>query len=296
MPKDFLINKNEKFIKKNNKKQIMKEKSQLSVFFIFIFVMLVAVSLLIYSNTTKIKKLEKDVTQIKKIPFSFEAVKSGIDLCIKQTAEDAVVYTGFQGGYYNLPQESMNDYFYETAYYFYEKQNIMPSTEVIQREISQYINEYLDFCMIDLVDIFPQYNFSLGDIGAESLITSDGLIVKVDYPVTIKQDKTIQKTDKFIVTLRDIRLKDIHDAVTELMVEQLKEPNLICTSCLVNIGEKYNLYFDLERINSSTVIFTVIDRSNELYYFTFANEYGEYTCDDPSMDTDTSFYIDCVKK
>ncbi len=271
----------------------MGKKAQVSLFILFGLIVIISVLFLEYVNFNETGEINEEM------PASPVSVTAAVESCLKDTANEAVIEIGLQGGYYDLPPKSVDNFFSMVPYYFYDDHELMPSIETIETEISKYVGVYFEFCLSDLTEMFPEYKITYGTIKTYTTIAEQGIIVSAELPITLEQGDKTQELDKFSVSLDGIRLLQMYNAVNESMQEQLKEPSLICTSCLVDIGENYDLYFDLERLNETIVIFTVTDYNSTLndepYTFVYANKYIQYSCSSPPPDADPSFWVDCVE-
>lgn len=271
-----------------------RRKGQVAIFLLFAIVILIASLFLTYikSNSDEGVYISNSNTYL-----SYNEIRSHIESCMKFTAEEGIMYNSFQAGYYTLPEKSTSDAYFQTAYYYYNRMITIPSLEFIQQELADYINDNLNFCILDLMVKYPQYIISAQRPDASVLFAKDSILLKADYMVTVSTAKSTLEISNFAATLPGIRIREVYSAVSEYMGYQVAEPSLICTSCLVDIGEKYDLYFDLERLNETTVIFTVTDYNStiqgEPLSFVFAENFERYSCTNSSIGKEEAFFIDC---
>lgn len=224
------------------------------------------------------------------------AIKTLIKGCIYETTLEAIYYLGQHGGYYDVPLNSYRD---EIPYYFFNEQNLMPTKTIYQNEINNYIDDNLFFCTQNIFEIYPELDITSEEVKSKTTITQNGFNVYVKYPVYIKKMKSKVNLEDFTVDVYNIYFDKIYNAIDEIIVSQQQKPDLICTSCILDIADRYNLHVDIERFNES-VIFTITDFNSSVYEseykFMFAAKYDEYTCENPPKNAHISFYYDCINE
>jgi len=82
---------------------------------------------------------EDDVERISKLPSDIRPVQGYIDDCVKDAADDGITFISLQGGYYELPELSIDMTFIEVPYYFYLGDADIPLKSVVEEELSKYI-------------------------------------------------------------------------------------------------------------------------------------------------------------
>jgi len=189
--------------------------------------------------------------------------------CIQQTGRDALVYVGKQGGYYNLPTRSIDGY----VYYLYNDKNYMPSKEIIQEQISDYMNEMLYFCTKNFED-FPGAEADPDSIKTETKIINDKVVFDVQWPVTITKTE-VYSLNEFSAEIPS-RLDVIYNLTELFMADQIEHASSICISCLIKLGIENDVYIDMEDYYENSTIFTItnINSTNGKYSWIFANKYS----------------------
>jgi len=246
------------------------KKSQVAVFIILAVIIAgLILAAIVYRPDEDIKK--PDVNKI-------DPINSFVSDCLKQTGEDAVSYIGYTGGYYNLPNLSTDE---NIAYYFYEGNDLMPSVEKIQDELSLYMNDMLSFCTKNFID-FPDYNITQGEVKTKTTITNNSVIFKVNYPITVNKGDNNYKLEEFEETKIPARLGVIYSTSRDLMDEQMFNPEEICLNCILDLSLENKVRIDMNNVNNSKgeniIIFTITDVDSHIkdgeFKFNFANNYG----------------------
>jgi len=202
---------------------------------------------------------------------SIKPISSYIEECIKSTGEDALIFVGQQGGFYELPKNSIDSY----PYYFYNNKSYLPSKETVEKQISLYINEMLPFCTKNFVD-FPDFYTESRAVDTETVILENKVRFNVAYPVIAKKGGTIYSLEEFSAEIPS-RLDVIYSAAESMISAQVENPASICLSCMINIGIANDIYIDMENYGDDAVLFTITDKNIMIkglpYEFTFANQY-----------------------
>lgn len=240
------------------------KKSQVTVF--ILIAILIVILILIYFS------IRPDILGPRISPEA-RPVYNFVDSCIDKTIQDAIFNIGDSGGYYIVPNRSTTN---NVAYYMYEGANYMPSKQRIEREISEYIDEMLFFCVENFVN-FPDYKIEQGYVTTETEIKEDFVSIKINYPLSISKDNNTYNFKSFEKEV-DVRLGLIYDIVYQIMQEQMKTPKDICISCIEGlVYEDDDLFVSMDPYDENAVVFSIIDSLSEVhseaYRFYFANKY-----------------------
>lgn len=241
-------------------------RSQVSI---FIILALMVIGLILIFTLFQLRVLDIS-SGINNIPGDIKPINAFIENCVEKSSKEAVYYIGDSGGYTNLPNLSTEN---KVAYYFYDKNNYMPSKERVEYELSDYMNNAMLFCTKNLVD-FPEFEVKNAEINSTAEILDDKVIFKVKYPVSVSRGDVSYKFNSF-ETQVNVRLGIIYDSIAKIMEDQMKYDD-ICIDCMSNVAIENNLYINMMDYSDS-VIFGVYDLESELnseeYVFYFANKY-----------------------
>jgi len=253
-------------MKRSVKKVKKKEKGQISIFIIIAIIIVVIIAIFLIARGGV--KLGSGITNPTVAP-----VYSFVDSCGKETLEDAVYYVGQSGGYFNIPDKTTET---GIAYYFYDGENLMPTKEKVESEISAYINNMMFLCTKEFSD-FPDLAINESEITSKVSIEDNKVIADIEYPITITKGGKTYSIKDFNDIEFPSRLGVIYGVANASIQEQLLHPSQICISCVNNLAVEKNLYFELNEYDNQTVIFSIIDKTlpvlNESYRFNFANKY-----------------------
>lgn len=239
------------------------KKGQLTLFVIIALILIIAIIITFY-----IKPLKENPNKIAEI----RPIESFVQGCIEKTAKNALYLIGQQGGYIEPTQLSTD---YNVAYFFYDDRNTMPTKEQIENEISKYINSELPFCTNNFIEL-PDFDVEDDVVKTKTTILENKIRLDIKYPLTIKRGDVGYHLEYFNAEINS-NLNTIHGAIEQIIIEQVKNPDRVCFSCLTNIGAENDLTIDLVDQQENTIVFTIFDDSliidNSSYEFMFANHY-----------------------
>jgi hypothetical protein len=107
-------------------------------------------------------------------------------------------------------------------------------------------------------------------------IESEKVVFDVEYDLSVSKEGASYQLKEFSEVV-DVNLDEIYNAVSEIMNEQMEEPNSICISCIYDIADKND--FKIRMIDGDEgIVFVIVDEKfkiyEEDYEFYFANKYG----------------------
>src|SRR3989338_7464685 len=187
-------------------------------------------------------------------------LKEFVERCVYDTAFNGIMLLGIQGGRIYTEQttgenvEEIDKYMLDVknigidgsvAYGYYDdgnknrlnnKNKLLSSVEM-EAEINKYVNNALPFCIKNFTN-FPQQVVEQGAINADVMIALDKVIITVNYPLKYGSNTTnnIQTLDKFVVDV-PIRLGYVHEIARLVVVEQIKQPDLVDFTFLSELSD-----------------------------------------------------------
>jgi len=204
------------------------------------------------------------------IPQTIQPIHSSIQSCIDSTAKQAIIHTSERAGYYNLPKTSLNNL---TPYYLYNKENLMPTKEKIQKQISLYLEDNLPKCIF-IVTEFSDFNITQQKPKATTKIKPNNVEIDIIYPITITKDKQTYQLENFESKI-STRLNTIYNAIEQIMQQQIKDPTALDPHHIYQVSNENNLQTKMLGFTQDSVIFMITDKqqTNQNFTFIFANKY-----------------------
>src|SRR3989344_5267124 len=226
---------------------MLNKRAQLTIF-IIIAILIVAVVALFFSLRGNLKLPGKPAS-----PETAE-IQNFVQECLDDSLEEVVFKVGENGGYYFPPKVSTP--VLEVPYYIKNNQNLMPSKENIESEISRGIERELFFCIEDFTFFENEYEITKGKITPpEVVIEPERVLIEMNYPLTIQKGDSKSKIEDFNSEV-PVRLGIVYDAVAEFVSEEIKTKNY-CVSCLLDILGKNDLHSINFDHDSNTKLFII---------------------------------------
>jgi len=200
-------------------------------------------------------------------------VKSYIDLCIQQTTETGLQSLGWQGGYIYPKNESIKYGLLDISYWDYSGQDISPSLNTLENQLSMFMNEFVPYC--NDWSFFPGMNITAGNALTKTVINKDYLTIDVKWPVSvIDKNNRVTSFEQFSKKFY-IRIGRIYNVSRQIVAEEIKNQNNFCISCINDLAFNNGLTVNMFYFEDS-LIFTIYDMSSKInntnYEFKFANK------------------------
>ncbi|MBI2208255.1 hypothetical protein HYU50_02065 [Candidatus Woesearchaeota archaeon] len=258
-----------------------KRRGQVSIFILFSFVILIIAGFLFYLNH-QVEEIKQEVKIQSASSDLSTPIKSYVDLCLKSTGESALYFTGLQGGFFNEPSHKIDSkgifYNFFHAVYLFNGENVMPSLQTIENEISNYIDENLDSCIDDFKDFNNLgYKITRSGFSTATSINEDTVAFSLNFPIAVEKGQKSSTMEDFLVVIPS-RLSLVYSLAENITDDQLTHLGSICISCLIELGDANNLYFELIPKTANVTIIAVEDNqtklSNKPYVFVFAIDHN----------------------
>ncbi len=236
----------------------MQKRGQVAIWVIIAIVILVLVILGLYFKDEFLNFLrDSQLINRETIPKAVEPVNNFILSCIKTVGEESLSYVGVYGGYYN-PSEKVKKNNRGIPYYYYKNNLIIPPKTLIERSLSAYFNENLDYCVGDFSDFNKSFNIKSGKVNSKVVIDKGKVIFNVKYPVTLKKNENEYQLKSFVVDVNS-NLNLIYYSIVVSLNEQKLYPEGICLSCLYDVANKNNLKVETYNPEKGEVEYIFID-------------------------------------
>jgi len=257
--------------------------SQVTIFIIIAVLLVVGVGIVfVVRNSLK--------SRGENLPVGTENVGDYVTNCLKLTSENGLILIGRQGGYYKFASEpnvaySGNDSEPGILFtnlgsinvpYYYNLQNIMPSKEKIEEQLSFYVEDNLGKCINDF-SVFKQKGFTIdaGNIDVTTTILDEKVRVSLDYLVTITKGETTQTKTAHSAEI-PLRLGLVYNISKDFVSLQAPISGRLCLECLSAVVPS-GFHVQVLKYNDNTNIFVFTDKERKLnnnnYDFIFAYKY-----------------------
>ena len=262
----------------------MKKRGQVTTFIIvaILIVVVVAGGFIVVQNQRQ--KAAEEFFSSQAIQPTVNNIRAASIDCTGFVSQDAVDTIGIQGGYYQTPEnyaEFVEEEFF-VPYYYYEGEFLKPDNQVIEGQLSAYIDDNLEECFDEVK--FEGFDISYSETSTQSKILPGNVGFDVEGKVTIEReghtiifdlaDETIEENVPLYEAL------EIADYITE---SHREDPELACLDCIADLAIERDLYVDMLDIGDNSTLIT-ISQDPDLdapYGFAFLNKYpGEETTEE----------------
>ncbi len=211
------------------------KRGQITIFLVIGIIILFATGLVLYLRSFAIEKELK--VEANQLPV--EKISGYVDSCILSVAQDGIFDISSKGGFYKINGT------YGIPYYFYEGKETMPKKEIIEKQLSLYIENNLSDCLNNFENFRTEgYNFETSNISVNSTIAAKNVVINVNYPIKITKDNQLSVLNEFSVPV-DINFYEKYNLIRKIIDEQNKTPNSIPFSSITGLAYKNNFTFEV---------------------------------------------------
>ncbi len=175
---------------------------------------------------------------VEKVDPSVEPIYNFVQGCLEEASKDAVLEVSRQGGYLNLPEENFEGF----PYYVKNGRSLMPNTDKIGSELSEYVEIAVYFCVRGFED-FPSFEVESNEANVKTLIMDDKVDFEMNYPLTITKEDKVFDIGNFRDSV-DARMGKMIDLAQFLVEDQLDHPISLCITCGAYITETYEMDYN----------------------------------------------------
>ena len=192
-----------------------KKRGQVTIFILIGLVLVMSVAVVMYiSEQTLLFKSSKF------LPGDVKPAAEFIEQCIEDAGKEAINLVGLQGGYVYLPEYLKNNpsahikYIgLKIPYWYLEGRDSSPSIELMQEQISQYIDENVESCVNNLSAFSKEYNVEIPySPVTQTILAKEDVLFETDYHIILKDKNGKSKLDidEFKTTL-PVAVKKVYE-------------------------------------------------------------------------------------
>lgn len=209
----------------------------------------------------------------------FPEVTQIIEDCLQNVTLDGIYFNSLQGGYYDLPENSIISGFIELPVYFDNGKGNLPEISVWESELTNYIKKNVGTCFN--LSEFEDYEIREGENPqVRSSIQNSKIFIEVENSVYITKDETFVEIKKFEKEIY-FDYNSIYNALKTFLETQNKQPTEILLSQIELIGEEFGFRAEVAPLiditNSTDYMYGFIYNStkykNKEYIFAFGVKY-----------------------
>ena len=247
-----------------------KVNAQVTIFVIVSILVVSGIGVSVYSYN---KKLNSDFFNSPEIKPELDNVQGIVVSCSQEVSKEALELIGFQGGYYERPE---NYFQYEEIFvpYYYDKGDFnIPLKKDIENELSKYIEDNLLKCVENIASSFDVY---FGEVNADVKIKDKEVIFNINFPVKIeKEDKSIVFELKRHPISINSKLNGIYE-IADFIIKEHKDDIFICMTCISDMAQEKEVYVEMFSFDDNSTLFVIFDNrteSSDIYSYEFLTRY-----------------------
>jgi len=190
-------------------------------------------------------------------PPKVQEVRDLVEACVQKTVNEGLMVLGLQGGYYQLPERvSAETALTSFAYWYYNGQAVVPSLEEVEDQLSLYVRDNVPACAG--VGEAVGLDIQAGRVAAEVMSQGDGVLVSVDYPLSMNVGGvTAQIRDPYMVGV-PVRLQKVYESARQIVNNTVNDPEYVDITYLAASG------FDIEvtPMENGGLLYAILDRNS----------------------------------
>ncbi len=205
----------------------MGKRGQITVFIIISLILLLSVTLFLYYRNLTLQEPEV-------VPPQFGPVRDYVSSCMKITARQAVEKLGQQSGYINIPEQWLldKDSYIEISsagllnvpYWYYKGESRVPSINVMEQDISDYVGNNLKACLNDFEAFEKTFTIQeRREIKVTVAIDKDDVRIDANYLLKVKSKADAETTYlSDFSTILDVQLMKAYELARKIMEKENK--------------------------------------------------------------------------
>ncbi|MFC1696800.1 hypothetical protein ACFL1H_00555 [Nanoarchaeota archaeon] len=237
------------------------KKGQVMLFVIVaIVILLIGVSIYFITSSQKQDISEDELIELRSIS---ENIKLFVDSCLEDVSIPGIFLLGSQGGFIYTYDNILITEDSSIAYHYDYGDKVGPNRDYMEKELSTYIRNTLDVCINEFNDYKELgVEFELGENVVRSTINENDIKIEINYPITIKKDKSQIIISKFNIRhpFRFGHLLNIKDQI----ISKLNNNDMIDLNELAD----YSANVAISLYDNETFIYYLNDKESE-----FENNY-----------------------
>lgn len=254
------------------------KKAQISVFIIVAIVVVAVIGIVIYlGGSSTISDADKAFFSQQNIKPEVDNIRNSILSCADETTKDSLRVIGIQGGYYKEPKDyyDVGDYF--IPYYYNEGEFLMPSKKEIERQLEDYVDNNLRYCLDELNFNNFKLKYRIPETNTR-ISEKEEVIFTIDLPIIIEREgkRMLLELNELPVSQESYlyRILEVAKYITD---SHKDDPDMICINCVADMAFRRELYVDFIEFRGDTETLVMITENKtmtEPYVFEFLNKYS----------------------
>lgn len=241
----------------------MNKRGQVTVFMI--------IGILVVAGVVLFFLLGGDANDDNQVPSEAEEINDFVKGCLEEAVIDSIYLNSLRGGYYDVPNNSIDLETFSIPMYFDEGVSNLPSKKTLEEELSKSIESEIQNCLNFETFEEKGYNFSIPeDPKIETEIREGRVSANMDYLIDIKKGEFTTQIDSFEETANFDYLEK-YNTVREFIDLQKTDPEYVFVTQLEEMGNERGFNSEMMGAENSSYIFYNFEYPEEI------NNGQEYT-------------------
>ncbi|MBS3093936.1 hypothetical protein J4456_05140 [Candidatus Pacearchaeota archaeon] len=235
-------------------------KSQITIYIVVIILILSVILLFL---------LNQGLLRSETVSPEINPIRTFVEDCIMEVGHEGIYTIGKQGGYFLTPEPNIEG----IPFYQVEDKDYWPSREKVEEQLALYMDIMLPFCTNGFEEL-SEFSITEKTIKSSVSIEDDQVYFSIIYPLHISKDSDSYYLKNFDGSI-PVRLGILHMAAGEIIHEQMKKTDAVCSTCLYALSEKNKIHIHVMDMNQTeTLLFVLRDEQSKIldddfhYYFT----------------------------
>jgi len=207
----------------------MQKRAQLTTFIITGLFVLLAVALLLFA-----RKPAEEIARQTEFLAATTAVKANIESCLEIVGSDALAALAFLGGRTKLYPPYFSSENFNTNYNYFGGVSKVPSVAEMEAELGAFVDSNLANCA-DFSQ-FPAINFEPGKVAATATIAKNSVVLRVDWPVLMRQAEFSKEYSEFAAKFSPMRLGLLQQSMKKIAAKTASQPLFVDALFLLELG------------------------------------------------------------
>ncbi len=220
----------------------MQKRGQVTIYIIVGIVILAVFGIIFFLGSSVVKQDFQSELKNVKVPEQIKPVKGYLDSCIEDVVYNGAQILGSSGGYIDIPIDDLSRGIFnefsnsleigssEVAYWYYKSSNNLDKTQIpsigdMEKELEEYVNENVGFCLRDL-DSFEYEGFDVEyddfNVASNIEIKDTHIEARIYAPTDIKKGDVGSYFDQHLVDV-DVNLGKMYDSALEVFEKENDE-------------------------------------------------------------------------
>jgi hypothetical protein len=235
----------------------MHKKGQISLFIIIGIVILISLIIILIGYNSNLNFNFQNNNNLEKL-----SIESYIKTCIDSSLIDSIKFISKQGGYYITPNPKKRYSFSEIPVYWDTVNNHIPSIAKIENETLDYMMYKLPICLNNLTIFKEQgHDLVLGEMNGKVTITKEDVYIKLNYPITIRNNEAQIEINDFYSNIKSDFFK-LYNYSNQILTHQAKIPNSLPVSFIAELADQENISVDISSYNDNIIM--LILKANQI--------------------------------